>query len=143
MKKEITVLIEGKQTGSDEEPLIAKAEGTYHYKNGNHYIRYDERLQESDEVINNTIKISPMQVHITKKGALHAQMTFDTKQETSASYHTAYGDLTFGIRTRSISLLEREDRLQLKLEYSLTSDGNPLSDSIINIGIYPSNLFIP
>lgn len=135
MKKKIAIVIEGTQPGSGEEPMITKAEGTYHYKNDSHYIRYDEEPQESDGVISNAIKITPMQVFITKKGALQAQMSFDRKQETSATYHTAYGNLTFGIRTNSISLSEEEDRLQLTLEYSLTSDGNPLSDNIITIDI--------
>jgi uncharacterized beta-barrel protein YwiB (DUF1934 family) len=135
MKKEIRILIEGTQRGSDEEPVVSMAEGTYHYKNGSHYIRYEEKPQDGDGMISNTIKISPAQVYVSKKGALQAQMAFDTLQPTSATYYTAYGNLSFGVRTKSIRLLEGEDRLQLKLEYSLTSDGSALSDNIINIDI--------
>lgn len=139
MTKEILISIEGRQPGSGEEPVIVKAKGEYNHVNGSHFIRYEERQTEEDAVIHNMIKISAMQVIISKSGAVQTHMVFDTGEMTRSSYQTPYGLIDLDIKTKSIYLIEKEDSLQLKMEYSLASEGSHLSDNEIIIHVSSAN----
>ena len=43
----------------DQEPIEIVVPGQYYFRNGNHYLRYEEILAENSEPTVNYIKISP------------------------------------------------------------------------------------
>ena len=63
MTKDVLVSISGVQSElihpSDEnEPIEVITPGTYYYKNGKHYIIFDEMVEEMAETVHNRIKIA-------------------------------------------------------------------------------------
>ncbi len=127
MTNEVIISIKGIGSG-EEEAIWLSARGSYHNRNGKHYIQYEERTEEKEAVINNTIKISNSLVSLTKKGAQQLQMDFDQKEPTQAVYQTPYGSLILDINTKCIQQKEAPGRIEIQLEYSLFSDKELLSD---------------
>lgn len=137
MTKEVLIIIEGLQLGSEEEPIITKVTGTYHFKNGRHYIQYEDKLSEEEAITKNSIKIAPAMVTLSKKGKANSVMEFILDEITQAIYSTPYGNLILDIKTNSILLKESNDLIEMKMGYSLSTDASHLSDNSIRIKISP------
>lgn len=135
MTKEVLVRIEGRQIGSDEEPIITTAPGVYHNTRGKHYIQYEEAIDEIAAVSKNMIKIEPSRVVLTKKRVRTSEMIFDRAGTTRLDYPTPYGDLTFDLKTYSILIKDESDQLEVYMEYSLYSNSDLVSDNSILITI--------
>ncbi|HWT75383.1 MAG TPA: DUF1934 domain-containing protein [Mobilitalea sp.] len=137
MTKEVFVTIEGLQKGTEEEAIIVTAPGIYHFTNGRHYIQYEEKLADSGEVSKNTIRIEPSQVVLSKKVMQVSQMIFDLQEITQTAYLTPYGNLMLGIKTASINLKEELERIEVSMDYALSSEEAFLSDNSIRITVIP------
>jgi uncharacterized beta-barrel protein YwiB (DUF1934 family) len=135
MKKEVSIVIEGAQLGSEEEPVIMTASGIYHLHSDRHYIQYEEKPEEGEGIIKCTVKIALTKIELSKKGANCAQMVFDLNEETVAIYQTPFGNLSFDVKTTEIILEESPDKLQVKLVYSLSSNDSHVSNNRIIIMI--------
>lgn len=131
MTKEVFITIKGQQLGEEEDPVIMIAPGTYHFMNGKHYIHYEENIEESDDISKNTVKVSSDRIILMKKGTQYAQMIFDLKEKEHAVYQTPFGTLTFETDTKAIQVRETKDKLEIRLEYSLFTDGTKMSDNLL------------
>ena len=129
MTKEVSITMEGVQLGSEEEPIITTASGTYHLRNGKHYIQYEEKSVEGSKSVKSLIKISMTQVEITKQGAEKSQMNFDLHDMTEIIYQTPYGSLFFEAKTTQLLITEAERLIEVTLEYSLLSNKDTISDN--------------
>ncbi len=137
MTKEVSVIIEGYQAESNEEPVITRAPGTYHLHKDRHYISYEEPLGEGEGVIRSRIRLDTARVEMTRSGAACARMSFEESRNTEAVYQTPYGELRFEIRTSRITIGEVRDRLEAGLEYSLFSNGTCVSRHRTVIKVVP------
>jgi uncharacterized beta-barrel protein YwiB (DUF1934 family) len=135
MTKDVLITIEGLQHGSEEAPVTTTAYGTYHLTNGWHYITYDDISTEGEAATKNTIKIKLDQIILTKKGTQLTQMNFELKETTQANYQTPYGSLTLEIKTTKILIMASEENIEVKLDYSLSTEDSPLSDNSLTIQI--------
>lgn len=129
MTKEVSITIAGVQLGTDEEPIIMTASGTYHLHNDKHYIQYEERSEEGLGSVKNLIKLSLTRVEMTKQGAAKSQMDFDLNHRTEIIYQTPYGSLYFEARTTRLVITEAESLIEVTLEYSLFSKEEHISDN--------------
>ena len=62
MDKEVLIHVRGLQTidaDGDQEPVEIVVPGQYYFRNGSHYLRYEEILEDFAEPTINYIKISP------------------------------------------------------------------------------------
>ena len=135
MTKNVIVIMEGFQFGEEKERIAVKADGVYQFRNGKHFIRYEERIEGVEGAIKSRIKIAPDQITITKSGAANTVMTFELGKVTSAAYHTPYGSLPLQIKTRKMHVEEKEDEMMVNLDYTITANGEHLSDNGIKIKI--------
>ena len=135
MTQEVIIKIEGRQIQEQEEPIITTAHGTYHLVNGRHYVRYEEILEDSNQIIKNTIKVDPCKVILTKKLAQTSEMVFDLNEKTQAAYQTPYGNFVFDVKTSSILLKEEPEKIVVSMEYSLSADSSPVSENCTTITI--------
>jgi uncharacterized beta-barrel protein YwiB (DUF1934 family) len=133
MTKEVSIIIEGRQLGDEEEAVTTMTAGIYHLHESRHYIQYEETLSEGEEVTKNTIKIAPKRIELTKTGINSSQMIFDLNESTEAVYQTPYGNLILEIMTTRIVLSEVPDKLQILLEYTLSTNDSHLSDNCIEM----------
>ncbi len=142
MKKEVLISISGLQFElNSEEPVEVISVGEYFYRNGKHYVVYEELQMDdnSHEVTKNTIKISDNQVDIIKKGSNNVHMIFERNKKNVTFYNTPFGDLLFGLYTTSIRQSQKEEEIVVGLEYVLDINSNHVSDCSITIRITPRN----
>jgi uncharacterized beta-barrel protein YwiB (DUF1934 family) len=129
MTEDILVSVKGLHTlaGADEDEIEVFAAGKYYYRNGKHYILYDEMAEDSGETIKNRI--------IQKKGAVNTTMTFERGQKSTTWYNTPMGGMYAGIQVNEMKVLEQENLLEIGIEYELELNYEHVADCSIQIRV--------
>ncbi len=138
MTKEVIVSIAGLQYESEQEAIEVISLGEYYFRNGKHFVLYDELLdQESvpNKTVRCTLKIAKNQVELTKKGESASHMVFELGKSHMNYYSTPYGDLMIGVTTKSIEVVEREKELIVELLYGLDINYQYVSECNLTIKI--------
>ncbi len=136
MTKDVLIRIGGlqfQQEGQEKVEVINS--GSYYFKNQKHYILYDEAIEGFSEPNKNKIKIDQGIVEVQKKGPITVQMVFDEKNKHISYYQTPYGSMEMGIDTKKVELREKDDQMDLKIEYSLEINQEHLAECNIEISI--------
>lgn len=113
--------------------------GHYGVLNGSEYIKFDE-LDEDSNVIKNTIKIACNEdgsqvVELIKKGYYSTHMIFQAGKKNTTAYETPFGSLLIGIYTKNLRIKREENRIVIKLNYSLDVNYNTISECNVEICI--------
>lgn len=144
MTKEVLVNISGLQMDvnemeqNDEEPIEVLSPGNYFFKDGKHYIFFEEISEGISGVTKTQIKITDNEkVEVIKKGISNTHMIFDTNQKNRSYYDTPYGQLNLGVFTKNIMVDETENNINIKVEYALDVNYEPLAECSIRINIKP------
>lgn len=143
MTKDILISIKGLQfeSGSDEAVEMI-APGEYFFRNGKHYVIYEEVAESHDgehDISKNTVKISKDQVEIMKKGGSNVHMVFEENQKNLTYYTTPFGQLLISIFTNHINIKEKEEVIEITLRYDLEINQSFVSDCEITIFIMAKN----
>ena len=62
MEKDVLIHVRGLQmmdAADEQEPIEIVVPGQYYFRNGSHYLRYEELMEDSSEPTINYIKMSP------------------------------------------------------------------------------------
>ena len=136
MTKDVLITISGMQMiDGDNSDIEMITTGAYYMKNGKHYITYDEVLEGYEGKIRNLIKIQPDSMDIIKSGLTNVHMTFEKNKKRLTCYATPMGDMMVGLSTRSIYVSEKEDSLNVLVEYSLDINYEHISECNIQVAI--------
>lgn len=111
MDKNVLIHVRGLQMmepDDDQEPIEIVVPGQYYFRNGNHYLRYEEILAENSEPTVNYIKISPTGMEVRKKGLVNMHMVFEPGKKNMTYYTTPYGTLQLGIAATGMDLKETD-----------------------------------
>ena len=138
MTKDVLVTVRGLQMTPDGDDTIeVTTTGKYYEKDGKRYLFYDEIGDDTNLIVKNSIQITEEHVSVSKKGLINAQMNFEKENKLVSVYGTPYGQMEMGVYTTGICLDERDDFLELKLEYLLEINNQHVSDSEILLQIRP------
>lgn len=120
MTKEVLVSISGAHSiDGDTGDVEVITAGNYYYKNGRHYVVYDETVDGVDGPIRNTIKIGQGTVDVIKSGGARSHMVFEAEKKNISCYVTPFGQMMVGVNTNSISVDETENELLVNVDYTL------------------------
>ncbi len=140
MTKDVIVSISGLQMDIDQKiPVEVITMGNYYYKNGKHYILFDEMAEDDGGWTKNTIKIGDNRVDVIKKGESNIHMVFEPDTKNMTCYQTPYGNLMVGINTLGISYSEDDLNINTQIDYALDVNYSHLSDCSIKINIKSKN----
>ena len=138
MTKDVLVTVRGLQMTPDGDDTIeVTTTGKYYEKDGKRYLFYDEIGDDTNLIVKNSIQITEEHVSVSKKGLINAQMNFEKENKLVSEYETPYGQMEMGVYTTGLCLDERDDFLELKLEYLLEINNQHVSDSEILLQIRP------
>ena len=132
-----TLDIEQEEEETDE--LEMTMPGKYYFRNGKHYILFEETDEESQSVVKNRFKLSEDRLEISKKGVMNATMTFQRGEKSSSWYGTPVGDVQLGIEVTDMQLMESEDEIEMNVAYALEMNSEHVSDSRIRLRIMERN----
>ncbi len=137
MTKEVLITICGLQNGpdADGEPIEMTTAGEYYYKNGKHYVLYEEVMEGENKPTKNRIKIAPGLLELTKSGVVNVHMLFEENCKNITHYYTPYGVLQMGLDTKLVHIEEEENEMQVAVDYALEINQEFAADCNIRISI--------
>ena len=114
------------------------ATGNYYFRNGKHYILYDEMIPEIGEQMSNTLKMTPNRIDLIKHGSHNAHMVFEPNMKNMVMYRTPYGMMEVCFNTFSVALTETEENIHVQIEYALEINEGFISDCTCLLYTSPS-----
>ena len=136
MEKEVLIHVKGlhmMDTPEGDEPIEIVVPGEYYFRNGSHYLRYEEMLEDHGDPTVNYIKISPKGMEVRKKGQVYTHMVVEQGKRNMACYTTSFGTLEMGISATNLELKESDSRLDMKVNYSLDLNQEHVADCCLDI----------
>lgn len=136
MNKDVLIHVRGLQlmeTDDEQEPIEIVVPGQYYFRNGSHYLRYEEMLDDSAQTTVNYIKMSSEGVEIRKQGQVNVHMVFEQGKKNKTFYNTPYGTLQMGIVATGLELKESEDDIQMKVDYALDMNEEHVADCYLTV----------
>ncbi len=140
MDKEVLIHVKGLQIMDDQgedEPVEIVVPGEYYFRNGSHYLRYEEILDDSGEPTINYIKMSDRGMEVRKKGLVNVQMVFERNKKNMAFYTTPFGTLQMGIAATHLMLDTQENHLHMHVDYALDLNHEHVADCFIDVFAQP------
>ena len=139
MTKDVLITIKGMQylgmEDDPEDPIEITTAGDYYFRNGSHFVKYEEVFEGFDGTTSNLVKIRPHSMEVMKKGAANVHMVFEPDKKNITYYDTPFGKIQMGIATTRIDVKEQEDRIRVKVEYSLDMNDNYVADCNLDMDI--------
>lgn len=140
MTKEVLIKISGLQKMTeDEDEIEIIVSGEYFFKNGKHYLIYEEMMEGFEGSVRNTVKISRDQVDIRKNGIANTHMVFEQDTKNLTCYATPMGEMAIGIETKDIEVEEKEDQLKVTIAYGLEINYEHISDCNLTMDVSSKN----
>ena len=136
MNKDVLIHVRGLQlmeTDDEQEPIEIVVPAQYYFRNGSHYLRYEEMLDDSAQTTVNYIKMSSEGVEIRKQGQVNVHMVFEQGKKNKTFYNTPYGTLQMGIAATGLELKESEDDIQMKVDYALDMNEEHVADCYLTV----------
>ena len=139
MTKDVLISIRGLQFAGPMDEQHDSVEvivgGQYHFKDGAHYLTYEETMEGLPEKTRTRIKIKKDRVELSKKGGIAVVMTFVEGEKNISNYRTPFGNLIVGIDTTKISFEEEEERMRLGILYHLNMNYDFVAECNISIDV--------
>lgn len=136
MTKEVLLSIRGMQMEVDpEENIEIITVGEYCFDDNNHYVYYDEVMEDRPEIVKSTLKFNESCVELIKKGPMNVHMVFEKQKKNVTYYNTPYGDLLVGLLANSIEIKEKEEMINVDINYSLEINSQYISNCSIAMDI--------
>ncbi len=140
MDKNVLIHVRGLQLmdpESGEEPLEIVVPGEYYFRNGSHYLRYEEVMEDFSEPTINYIKMAPRGMEVRKKGLVNVHMVFEQGKKNMTYYTTPFGTIQMGIAATNLALDESKDSLNMKVDYALDMNEEHIADCYLMIQVQP------
>ena len=134
MTKDVIITVSGIQFDvNDGEAVEVVSRGEYFFRNGKHFLVYDEIMEEEQQLTKCILKISENTVELTKQGSSNVHLQFEKNRNNVTYYNTPYGELMLGVTTHALEIREQEQSLVLKLNYSLDMNCQHLSECELTV----------
>ncbi len=138
MNKKVCVSIRGLHNSNpeDEDDSIEVVNiGTYAFRNGKHWVRYEEPIENTDEISTSLLKFSEREMEIQTKGQVASHLVFTVGQKNVTYYETPFGGMNMGVDTSSLEIVEEENKITLDVNYGLEINLGHVSNCKVHIEI--------
>ena len=135
--EKVIVKVHGEQTGADGETnaIEVVTEGRHYYKNGMHYVLYDDHMEE--ETISTILRIEPDRLHLTRNGAIAQDQYFMNGLESTSEYQTPFGSMKLSVLTRNMEIAYGTVSGEIHVDYAMAINGMWQSDNTLSISVCP------
>ena len=139
MTKQVLVSVKGLQFIENDDEEVEAVElvtlGSYHCRDNNKYIKYEEGFEGVEGTAQNLIKVKKDALEVRKKGVIDVHMIFEKEKKNISHYATPYGTIQLGIMTLKLDVKEREDSLDIKVDYVLEANDEYVADCTLAINV--------
>lgn len=138
MNKNVRVRIKGLHSNADESSDIGiDVKGTYYYKDGRHYVCFDEVSQDGRDKSKSILKMKPDMIELIKRGQGATHLYFETGKLNNTYYNTFMGNIFIGVDTRYMELNVTEQSIMARIEYELVMNEIKTADCTVEIEVIP------
>lgn len=137
MNRDVLIHVSGLQRagGDGGEPVELVVPGEYYFRNGSHYLRYEELFEDCTEPTVNYIKFSAKGMEVRKKGIVNTHMVFEQGKRTTTYYTTPVGTIQMGISATNLNFLEKEGGLAIQVDYALDMNESYAADCHLTVQV--------
>ena len=138
MNKKVSIKICGLHSSEDydeDDSIEVINIGSYYKRNGKHYIKYDEPMEETPVVNSNLIKISTKEIELITRGRTGTHMIFTIGQKNTTYYSTPFGGMNMSIDTYDLNVTEKEDFISVDIRYGLEVNLDYVAECNVHIEI--------
>ncbi len=133
MKDNIVLYISGLHSAGEQDDSVEMIYvGRHFFRNGKHFIRYQESLEEG-LVTDNMIKISSGEVELIRKGPMSTNMLFTVGEKNLSYYETPFGSMTMGIDTTDMCITQTDSEIIVDISYNIEMNGSHVAQSHVVI----------
>lgn len=135
MTKDVMISIRGLQfmEGDAEDNIETVQQGEYYFRNGSHYLLFDEYMEGFREPVKTMLRFKNRELTLTRRGLLSVQMLFEEGKKNLSSYRTPYGMIMIGLDTSRVEWQVEQDSLHLEVDYALEANYQYVADCHIVI----------
>lgn len=126
MKKDVLITISGTQVECEDleantrETIEIVNPATYFFKDGLHYVFFEEVHEGTTSVTKNKIVYKENEsLEVIKKGVTNSDMKFHLEEQHLTNYETPYGEMVLGVTTHSLEATIEESMMVIKATYEL------------------------
>ena len=136
-KTDALITVHGKQTLDDPEAedISLVTQARFYRRKDCYYISYDETEVTGMTGTRTTVKVGPDTVTVIRTGRYPSTMEFEVGHRHRTIYRTDWGDLEFGVVTKSIHRSLDDRGGELKVRYGLEVEHARVSDNDLHISI--------
>jgi uncharacterized beta-barrel protein YwiB (DUF1934 family) len=133
----VIVKVKGQQTDAAGETsrIEMVAEGRHYYRNGWHYVLYDDQLAEDKAAAATILKIAPDTMVLLRNGSVNQEQRFAAAQESRSVYRTPYGNLDLSVTTNTIDIIYGTVSGNIDINYAMAINGKWQSQNELHIEI--------
>ena len=139
MTKDVLVSLSGLQIaeGQQSENMEVISKGEYFFRNGKHFVIYDEIMEGTSEALKTKIKFTNDTLEVLRQGEMSVHMIFETGKKNITYYYTPYGSLQIGIDAKDIMVEETEELINVEVSYALDVNYEYVGDCKIRLTVSP------
>lgn len=130
MNRNVTLQLKGTTLGEQQDITEAVHAAEYFYRNGAHYLLYEERDGQG-KAQKKRLKLRENVLELSGGN----EMCFEENASHECRYRTPYGELPLTIRTKQIAVCETDGRMEITLRYTLENAGEVISENQMEIVI--------
>lgn len=123
--------------GESMEPVETVSAGDYYYRNGSHYLLFDETTEGFDEATHTMMKFNDSRLLVHKRGLINVEMIFEKEKKTSSFYDTPMGRLEIGLAATNFVLKESMEQIDYQVDYALSIGGEFIADCQVKMRVQP------
>ncbi|MCD7736836.1 MAG: DUF1934 domain-containing protein [Lachnospiraceae bacterium] len=141
MTKDVLVSIKGLHSVKDADPADADdmvevfSAGKYYFRNGKHYVEYEELEEDSNTVIKNRITLRDRHLEVIRRGPFQSKMVFEENVKNESWYSTPAGSVLTGFDVEKMQVSEKDELIEISVDYGLEINYEHVADSSICIRI--------
>ena len=142
MDRDVLVTISGIQRMGDptgEEPVEVITPAQYFFKNGKHYVLYDEVQEGETKVTRNTLQFKDRYLSVTKHGAENVHMVIESEKQNVTYYHTPVGMLHISLDGQRVNVSDTEESISVDARYGLDINYEHVANCELKIDVRPKD----
>ena len=133
----VIVKIVGSQTDAEGEVsrMEMVAEGRHYYRNGKHYVLYDDTMTNAEQKTSTVLKIAADSLTLLRKGGVVQEQCFEPNKESSSVYRTPYGNMDLAMKTEKVEIVYGTISGNIDVAYAMAVNGQWQSNNELHIEI--------
>ncbi|MCM1135583.1 MAG: DUF1934 domain-containing protein [Clostridium sp.] len=139
MTKEVLLSLKGLQMeyAEDADAVETITPADYYWKNGSHYVVYDEMTEGFADTTKNIIRFREAYLEVFKRGPINVRMIFEENKKNITTYQTPFGNILIGVDTEAVQVNEQENQISVQVAYTLEANYQYLADCRIKMELKP------